>query len=446
MRVVILAAGAGGMYCGSCLRDNRLAKTLIDQKRDVSLISLYTPIRTDETDVSQHDVYFGGVSVFLEQKSKLMQRAPGWLLRMLDSNAILRLAGKFAGRTRGEDLGPMTVSVLQGSHGAQRREVERLVDALAHIKPDVVNLPNLMFVGVAEEIRRATGAAVVCTLSGEDIFLDVIPSPHREEAIALIEKNAGAVDAFIGVTDYFTRFAADTYCLPHDRCRAARMGIDVDAFAGEPARRADRFRIAYLARICRQKGLHNLVPPLAHLRERGLDTEVVAAGYLGHADKKYLTKLLADAKTAGLADRFHYRGEVSFENKVSLLQSAHVFCVPAEYHESKGLYILEAMAAGVPVVAPAHGAFPELIEATGGGLLYDPTKPGELADRFAELAEDENRRCQLAHSGRQVVRESFNDEQMAGTTWAIYEEAARRRASTSEKEAKKEQPSPPVSA
>ena len=53
MRVVYLIAGAGGMYCGSCLRDNRLAATLIKQGRDVVLVPLYTPIRTDEADVSE---------------------------------------------------------------------------------------------------------------------------------------------------------------------------------------------------------------------------------------------------------------------------------------------------------------------------------------------------------------------------------------------------------
>ena len=74
-------------------------------------------------------------------------------------------------------------------------------------------------------------------------------------------------------------------------------------------------------------------------------------------------------RAAGLGDEFVYRGTVDRAKKVQFFHDIDVLSVPSPYHEPKGLYLLEAMACGVPVVQPNHGAFPEIIERTGGGLL-----------------------------------------------------------------------------
>ena len=85
-------------------------------------------------------------------------------------------------------------------------------------------------------------------------------------------------------------------------------------------------------------------------------------------------------KDWGLADQFEYRGELDRAGKIAFLQSLDVMSVPATYAEPKGIFLLEAMATGVPVVQPRRGAFPEIIERTGGGLLVEPDDAEALAD------------------------------------------------------------------
>ena len=84
MRIAYLAAGAAGMYCGSCLHDNTLAAALLKQGEDVVLLPIYTPIRTDERDVSQPRVFIGGINAYLQQAVPLLRRTPVWLDRWLD--------------------------------------------------------------------------------------------------------------------------------------------------------------------------------------------------------------------------------------------------------------------------------------------------------------------------------------------------------------------------
>lgn len=429
MRVVYLAAGAAGMVCGSCLRDNRVVATLRAAGRDITLIPLYTPIRTDEQDVSERHVYYGGVNVYLEQKSALLRRVPRALRRPLDNPALLRAVGRFAARTRAEELGAMTVSVLRGEHGHQRVELERLIAALAARRPQLVNLPNLMFLGMAAPLRRALGAAVVCTLSGEDIFLDGLPEPHRGEALRLVREQAGQVDAFVSVTRYFADHAARHFGLPHERIHHVPMGVAAADMDGSPAPGgagmlpAPRgpFVIAYLARICPEKGLMNLARAFATLRSQGRDCRLRAAGWLGSADRPYFEQVRRFLAESGVIGDFEYLGEVSRTQKFELLRSASAFSVPTDYHEAKGLYILEALAAGTPVVQPRHGSFPELIEETGGGLLYDPADPQALAAALARLMDDRPLRDELARHGHAAVRERFHDGVMAERTWRLYE-------------------------
>jgi len=424
MRVAYLASGAGGMYCGSCMRDNRIAATLIAQGRDVVLIPLYTPLRTDETDVSRKPVYYGGINVFLEQKVAAFRHAPAWLSRLLDTPALIRGAMRLSSHTDPATLGALTVSVLKGEHGAQQSELAKLIEGLRIIEPDLITLPNLMFVGVAPSLKAALHVPVLCTLSGEDIFLDELPEPYRREAFELIRERSRDIDGFVSATQYFADHAATHFGLPRDRVHVVPLGVHVEDFAEPAEPPASPFTIGYLARICPAKGLAGLCEALVRLRTDGRDCRVRAAGYLGAADRPYLDRVRAylDQHQAGHA--FEYLGEVSRTEKIEFFRSLHLFSVPTVYHEAKGVYIIEALAAGVPVVQPRHGSFPALVEATGGGLLYDPTGPEALATAIARMMDDAALRRRLADQGRQAVRKSFTDVAMADQTWTLFERFA----------------------
>ncbi len=401
------------------MRDNRLAATLIAQGRDVTLMPLYTPLRTDETDVSAPRVHYGGINVFLQQSSSLFRHTPWWLDRLLDARALLAGVARFAGSTRPETLGALTVSVLRGQDGRQRKELDKLIAALRPLRPDVINLANLMFVGLARRLRHALGAAVACTLSGEDIFLDRLTEPFRTRAFDLIRRDARDIDAFIAVTDYFADHAVQHFDLPRDRVHTIRMGIRAADFpcAAPPER---PFTIGYLARICPDKGLAPLCDAMTLLHQQGRDCRLRVAGYLGPADRPYLDEVLACNRRRGIDRIVEHVGEVTRDEKMDFLRGCHAFSVPAVFPEAKGFYILEALAAGVPVVQPRSGAFPELVNATGGGLLYDPDGPQPLADALARLMDDPLLRKRLADQGRAAVRASFTDREMAEQTWMLY--------------------------
>jgi glycosyltransferase involved in cell wall biosynthesis len=422
LRIVYLAAGAAGMYCGSCIRDNRVAATLRAMGRDIKLIPLYTPLRTDEHDVSERRVLYGGINVYLEQKFALFRHLPAWLGRVLDAPTLLRGLSRWSAAVAPDSLGALTVSVLKGEHGAQRIELKKLLEVLAALRPDIVHLPNLPFIGVAHEIKTALGATVFCTLSGEDIFLDELPEPHRTRAFGLIREQAGGIDAYVATSDYYADHAAAHFGLPRDRVHTVRMGLHVDDFA-EPLDPPDRpFTIGCLARICPEKGLAILCEAFVILRRAGRDCRLRIAGYLARTQQPFLDELRDDLRQPATRDAVDFVGEVTREQKIAFLRSLNVLSVPTVYPEAKGLYVLEAMACGVPVVQPRHGSFPELIETTDGGVLYDPGGGvNALAIALAELMDDPAKRRDLSLRGWKSVHALFTDKIMAEQTWALYE-------------------------
>jgi len=431
MRVVYLTAGAAGMYCGSCLRDNALVSALRRQGREALLVPLYTPIRTDELDVSEPYVLYGAVNVYLEQILPLFRRLPAWATRPLDSPALLRRVARMTGKESPEQLGALTVSTLRGRGGRQYKELRKLVRALKPLRPDLVNLPNAMFVHLARPIRESLGAKVVCTLTGEDIFIDALPSYHRETICELIRRQAIYVNAFVATSEYYAIASRRRFEIPAEHTHTVYPGVHVgdagsadDQASGQT--RASKFgagrpfTVGYMARVCPAKGLHLLHDAVRILRSLGREVRLVVAGNLNAADRPYLDEIRN--RGGGPMD---YLGEVDRAGKIGMLRCLDVLSVPAVYCEPKGLYVLEALAQGVPVVQPCHGAFPELIQATGGGLLVEPNDPAALADGLARLMDQPELRGRLGGQGRAAVLQSFTDAAMAEKTWALYEQYCR---------------------
>lgn len=421
MKIAYLIAGAGGMYCGSCLRDNRLAGKLIERGCDLAVIPLYTPLRTDEEDHSNQPIQYGGINVYLQQKSALFRRAPRTLSRMLSSPTVLRWAGRRAARTSAASLGGLTVSVLSGEDGAQRTELDRLVQWLQHIKPALINLPNLMFAGIAGRLKRTTNARIVCNLSGEDLFLDSLDDPYRDRAYKLIRKAAAHIEAFIAPTRYFADRAVERFGIDKDRVHDVPLGIRLDDFEPADEEPPGTFVIGYLARIAPEKGLDRLCEAFTDLRKRGKNCKLRVAGYRGAGDKAYQDRIVSDLENEGVAGDVEIVGEVSRREKADFLRSVHMLSVPTSYPEAKGLFVLEALASGVPVVQPNHGSFPELVESTGGGVIYDRNRTGALAEAIASLMDDPGLRRRLAAAGREAVARLYSDEIMADRTLSVYD-------------------------
>ena len=203
MRIAYVTAGAAGMYCGSCMRDNTLVAALAARGHDALLVPIYTPIRTDEDDVSVHRVFFGGINVYLQQKYSLFRHTPWFLDRLLDAPRLLRWVSRFAVKTQAERLGELTLSMLRGEHGHQRKEVDKLIGWLREMKPEIINLSNIMLSGIVHELRRRLDVPLLCSLQGDDIYLDYLPGEHRGAAMDLIRRNSAAIDGYVTTSTYY---------------------------------------------------------------------------------------------------------------------------------------------------------------------------------------------------------------------------------------------------
>jgi glycosyltransferase involved in cell wall biosynthesis len=417
MHIAIITAGGAGMFCGSCMHDNTLARSLIAAGHRVTLIPTYTPIRVDEENVSTRHVFLGGINVYLDALVPFWNRLPRFLVRWLDTPWILRLVTKFAISTSGSKLGRLTVALLKGDHGPQAREIDELVSFLGtELKPDVVCFSNALLAGVLPRLRQAYSGRIVCLLQGDDIFLNDLIEPYRTSALKLLREHARLFDRFLVHSVYYREMMADMLELDRDKMQVVPLGIDLAGHEGVPREQpGEPFTIGYFARICPEKGLHQLVEAFRIVHRANPNTRLVAAGYLGTRDHVYFENLVRSA--ADLGDAFHYAGSPpGHAGKVGFLKSLDVLSVPTTYREPKGLYVLEALANGVPVVQPRHGAFPELLDATGGGLLVNPDDPADLARGLMELIGNPARRLELSRNGQTAVRESFDAAKMAERT------------------------------
>ena len=427
MRILSITAGAAGMYCGSCLRDNGLAVELLARGHEVTLLPLYTPTNPDEHNVSRDRVLFGGISIYLQQHVPFFRKTPRFLDRLWDSPGVIRA---FASRSLSVDpkmLGDMTVSMLEGDRGVLRKEFDKLFEWLADEPvPDVVNLPNSLLISLARPLREHVKRPICCTLQGEDLFLEGLVEPYRSKAIDLIRKQVPEVDHFIAVSEYYVPTMTRLLGIGSDRISVVPLGINLNGYE-RATKRDDVFRVGYFARISPEKGLHVLAEAYALFRRKTGDAPVrlEAAGYLSRAHESYLEDVKRSLTKAGVANDFTYHGAVDREGKLAFLRTLDVLSVPAPYDEPKGVFLLEAMASGVPVVQPRRGAFTEIVEKTGGGLLVAPDDPAALAGGLYALWNDRERARALGDRGFSGVRAHYSIQKSADKQLEVYESMAR---------------------
>ena len=426
MRILHLTAGAGGMYCGTCLRDNTVAAELIARGHDVSLLPVYTPTRTDEANVSNGHVFFGGISVFLEQRVPLFRKTPAVLDFLWDVPAVIKAATGRGVSVDPKDLGELTVSMLKGEAGFQAKEIDKLISYLRTLPPfDVIVLPVSLLIGLAAPLKRALDRPIVCVLQGEDLFLDFLSKGHRELARDLIKAHAPQVDAFAATSEFYSDYMADYLGLDRETIHTVPIGIHLDGHDPSPHPANEPITIGYLARVAPEKGLDLLAAAYRILRkEKGLPpSRLRAAGYLAAEHKGYLKEIEDTLQAWGLRDEFRYVGEVTREAKIAFLRDTDVLSVPSPYAEPKGLYLLEAMANAVPWVQPRHGAFPEMERRTQGGLLFEPNDAEDLATRIMALVNDPHLAARLGRNGAAGVKVHYTAATMAERTLEVLEKA-----------------------
>ena len=424
MKVIYLTAGAAGMYCGSCMRDNSLAVTLRELGCETLLVPTYTPIRTDEDSVAEDRVFFGGINVFLEQKFPIFRKLPKSLDRWLSSPWLIGALAKRSVKIKAAELGELTLSMLRGEHGNQAKEVEQLVSWLESEKPDLINLTNLLIGGFIPTLKRRLDCPVIVTLQGDDLFLGQLTEPYHSEALTELKKLATQVDAFVVNSRYYATEMGELLEQPAEKFHVVPLGADTaDILEAPPAdHNSESMTVGYFARICPEKGFDLLVDAFIKLKQLP-DMEgakLSAAGWLGATDEEFFKEQVKRIHDAGLEKDFDHAGSPDRDAKCEFLRGLDVFTVPTTYREPKGLYVIEALSAGVPAIQPDHGHFPELLARTGGGVLFPPGDADRLAQEIRELLLDPERRRALGQTGRENAASMASASRMAEETAAIY--------------------------
>lgn len=423
MHIAIVTAGGAGMFCGSCMHDNSWARALLAAGHEVSLVPTYTPVRLDGPSAVNQRVFFGGVNVYLDSRSRVWRRIPKALKSWLDWPAILNSVSRLATRNDASTLGDLTLDMLAGEEGPHAPAGAELAGFLGRdLRPDVVIFSNTLQSGALRQLRRDYRGPVLAVLQGDDVFLDGLPASHKQRAIDAVSERAGEFDAYFAHSRFYRDYMAAYLHFPVEKFEVLPLSIDAAEHGGlAEAIETRPFTIGSFARIAPEKGLHHLVAAVELLRSRRPDIRLRVGGYLGKQHRAYFEKTTARCRDWG--EGFAYVGSPeTLAEKVEFYRRCDVISVPTEFLEPKGLYVLEALANGVPVVQPAHGAFPELIDSTQGGWLVPPRDPVALAEQLEWLIDAPEERRAVAARGHAGVVEHHSPAALAKATTTALEQ------------------------
>lgn len=439
MKIVNIVPGFGGIfYCGNCQRDGAFVRELRRAGHQATLLPMYLPLTINDpsvvtnqgSDVTDTPVFYGAVSIYLKQQFPLMRKMPHWMEHALNSKPVLKFAAGKSGSTRAQGMEALTESMLLGKEGFQRDELDELVRFLKnHGKPDIVHFSNVLLLGLAKQIREEVKVPVVFSLQDEDVWVDTMTPRWQQRMWDLMARKARDADAFLSVSAWFANKMQEKLDIPDEKLHVIPIGVNPEGYRfNEPSFSPPT--IGYLSRICEDNGFGVLVDAFLILKESGRFPGLrlhATGGYTGD-DRAFIHHQEQKIMERKFKDDFrifeHYKpGELS-----SFFKTLSVMSVPVLKGEAFGLYQIEALASGVPLVQPAIGAFPEIIADTGGGITYHPNTPETLADALAGLLADHHRLKILAKEGRRVVEEKYNAgvlaEKMVGLYRQVIEQLA----------------------
>ena len=425
MNILYIIPGSGNsFYCGNCLRDGEYVSALRKMGHQVMKIPMYLPLFTDENDPGDTPLFYNAIGIYVKQMYPFLRKAPQWFYKMMGSKPMLKLAAKMAGSTRARGLGELTISMLMGEHGVHKNELDMMVTWIAeHSRPDVVHLSNALLLGLAGRIKEKLNVPVVCSLQDEDVWIDVMQPEFRDRAWELVKEDARNVDSFVAVSEFYGKLMQEKLSIPDNKIRSIHLGVCINDYPdpfSNPAARS----IGFISRMSRDNGFDILVDAFILLKRReGFDNVrlVLTGGHTGD-DTRFIRQNRKKLAREGILGNVEFHDDFVDQGRMEFFKKISVLSVPVRMGEAFGLYLVEAMAAGVPVVQPALGAFPEIIGMSGGGLTYRNNNPEELAGSLAEILSDNELLKEKSQKARKGVEEHFNITRQAGELIVHYEQ------------------------
>ena len=427
MNIMHIIPGSGGsFYCGNCLRDAKYVEAMRKSNHMVRKLPMYLPLFADEHDLSREiPVFYGAISIYLKQLFPIFRKAPGWVDRALNSKPMLKLASKFAGSTRAKGLEEMTISMLLGEEGQQKEELQKMIDWIVeNCDPDVIHLSNALLLGLAHQLGERMQVPVICSLQDEDVWVDVMKPSAAESVWKLMSTKAEDVAKFISVSDYYAVVMKDKMSLPDEKVASVHIGVDPADYTFKPVTEKKR-NIGYVSRMCHENGLDILVDAFILLKQKeGFgDVNLVLTGGSTGDDKKFLADIRSRIRENGLQKQVEFHEDFEEQGLRDYLEKVSVVSVPVRNGEAFGIYLLECMVSGIPVVQPALGAFPEIVELAGGGVIYKENTPEALALALEKLLSDPKALDSLSRAGKEGVDKHFHIDVQAERMVEVYASA-----------------------
>lgn len=425
MQIVHIVPGSGGsFYCGNCLRDSTHIQSLKKAGLQVVKVPMYLPIFSDEHDLGDIPVFYGAISLYLKHVFPILRKAPEWVDNILNSGPALKFAAGMAGSTNPKGLEDMTISMLLGEQGEQKKELDHLVDWIAeHCQADVIHLSNALLMGLARRIKEKLDVLVVCSLQDEDTWVNAMDENFRVKTWELMSERARDIDAFFAVSKYYASEMKKQLAIPDGKLYTHHICVDPGDYFFSNSDLKDPV-IGYISRMSRENGLEVLVDAFFLLKQQEdlKNTRLMITGGNTGDDNRYIRKIKEKIRASGMEDDVIFHKDFEGEGRHEFFSKVSMISVPVLEGEAFGLYLIEAMASGVPVVQPALGAFPEIIEKSGGGITYSPNQPERLSGSLAGLLRDPQKLRVLSERGRTGVEKYFNINEQANTMIGIYQE------------------------
>lgn len=321
------------------------------------------------------------------------------------------------GSTSAGGLEELTLSMLRGLHGQQADELRAVAAWLAALppgdRPDVIVLSNALLTGLAPALKEAARCPVICWLQDEHVWLDAMAPDLRAAVNDALEEDARTVDRFVAVSARYAAEMATTLSVDAARIGVVFPGVDPAAYRpAEPARRP--FTVGFLSRLSPAEGFDRFVDAFVLLRRdpRFAGARLAATGG-PPAERGFLKRQLRKLAEAGLAGEAEISTRRFERDRFGFLSELSLLSAPGSEHEAFGYPVIEAMAAGVPVVMSGRGAAAEIAAAAGCGVLTADDRPETLARAWAEVLGTPERLLREAQAGRAAAQSVFSQEASA---------------------------------